>query len=50
MKLNNDDTYKFQITLTNKETGDKISGILDNKIESIRSYEDEKEKSNLFGF
>ena len=31
MNLNKDDAYKFQITLTNQETGDIIQGILDSK-------------------
>lgn len=31
MKLDKSDTFKFQITLTNQETGDIVTGILDSK-------------------
>lgn len=31
MQLKKDDAYKFHITLTNKDTGDIIKGILDSK-------------------
>lgn len=35
LNLQKDDAYKFHITLTNKETGDKIRGILNNKTELL---------------
>ena len=31
MKLDKSDTFKFQITLTNQETGDIVTGVLDSK-------------------
>ena len=35
LNLQKDNAYKFHITLTNKETGDKIRGILNNKTELL---------------